>query len=481
MKQHAHLNAVKKDVYEAADKEAVQLESVIDRLASENEAAGKSTIAAELAKERIITYESNREQSRVLYVTSDVKMFDAAYGRRRQLLELADVFDEIHILVLGNANKTAERERLASNVWVYGTQSRSFLWRLYDGVKRAAAELLFNEGFRADVIVALDPYEAAAVAAYLAERHGRPWQLHVSAEQASPDALGEHPWWRTRFTRYALKRAESVRTTSQVLADDVGRRYPKLTDIKVLPKYFSVQNLLDRPELRDDSLYAQFSFTIVAMGELRIDSVMYRALDAVAPLLQTPSIGLVIIGDGPLKRRLRERAELLGIERQVLFHSVVDDPMRHLASADVLLVTEQDEASDELVLQAAALGVPTVAAETSLRDDLFTDGVSAFLCDAEDVVAYTQKLRLLLNQSSYRSLLARNAPQVIRDRIEEDPLLYRYAYRRSVEAVLIDDRAEQPVVETADQAADSAPVAVDTVEVDGVEMKVPATQTAVDR
>ena len=492
MKQHPHLQTVEKEAFDVSEKEAVQLESTIARLVSQAEAPSpaENPVTQEISKERILTYESNREQSRVLFITNEVQIFDTGSSVRQRLVELADVFDEVHILVLNIGKKTTKaRERLAPNVWLYATHSRGFLWQLYDGATRAADELLFNEGFRADIIVALDPYESGALAAHLAARYDRPWQVHITADLFGTETLGTHPWWRTRLLKYALRRAYSVRTVNQTLADQITKRYRKITDIKVLPKYFQVHNLLDRPELKDDTLFTQFAFTMVAVGELTADSAMYRVLDAAAPLLQTPSIGLVIIGDGPLKRHLRQRAELLGIARQVVFHSVVKDKLRYVASADAFISTETDAASDEQVLQAAALGVPMVIATTPLRADLFTDGVEAFLCPADEVMAYTHKLRTLLNKSSYRTLFARSAPQVIRERIEEDPLLYRYAYRRLIESVLIeyaDEESTAPAptetsAEATPEAESDLSFSPQTVEVDGVRMKVPQTPPTVDK
>lgn len=469
MSKYTHLDKVEKDSVAVVDREADNLQSELAEKLVQNQ----RSVQEELKRERILRYESNREQTRVLFVTSQTQFFDESYSHRRKLIEMAGVFDEIHILVLGTvATAPQKRQRLAPNVWLYGTGSRGFLWRLYDGVRRAKDELLFNDEFHADIIVALEPYEAAAVAAYLANHVNRPWQVHIETLLTDFTARAPYPWWRTRFMKYAMKRAESVRTSSQMIADAVGKQYPALSDVKVLPHYFRVHNLLDREDLHDDTLFSQFSFTVVVYSDLSVTHTAFLALDAVAPLLQTPSIGLVLIGDGPMRRHVRERAELLGVEKQVLLHRRVEDPLRYVASADAFLCTDVDEESDELVLKAAALGVPIVMAKNDLRLDLFSDGADAFLCDPENVIGYTHKLRMLLNKSMYRTLFTRNAPEVVRSRIEEDPQLYRYAYRRSIEAVLWSgvDAPAEGVPDVPPTAEQSAP---ETIDVDGVVMRVP--------
>ena len=79
-----------------------------------------------------------------------------------------------------------------------------------------------------------------------------------------------------------------------------------------------------------------------------------------------------------------------------------------------------------------------VAARTPLREDLFTDGESAFLCAPEDTLEYSQKLVKFLNSSSLRVQFRERARDIVRSRLQEDPEVYKTAYRNSIEAVYAD-------------------------------------------
>jgi glycosyltransferase involved in cell wall biosynthesis len=99
------------------------------------------------------------------------------------------------------------------------------------------------------------------------------------------------------------------------------------------------------------------------------------------------------------------------------------------------LCTDTTEESDELVIKAAAAGVPLILAHTQLRDDLFTDGESAFLCNAEDTIEFSQKLAKFLNSNMLRTQFKENGKYIVGTRLHEDPVAYKLAYRDSIESV----------------------------------------------
>lgn len=68
-----------------------------------------------------------------------------------------------------------------------------------------------------------------------------------------------------------------------------------------------------------------------------------------------------VIGEGPLKYTLVERARELGLQDVVTFHGHRDDVRTCLAGLDVLVICSDHEGMPMVALEAAALAVPTVA------------------------------------------------------------------------------------------------------------------------
>lgn len=74
-----------------------------------------------------------------------------------------------------------------------------------------------------------------------------------------------------------------------------------------------------------------------------------------------------------------------------------------------------------------------VMSRTDTREDVFDHGESAFLCEANDVQAFTDRLNDLLNDVNLRKTFAENAQEIMRRKFHNDPREYQEAYRTSIE------------------------------------------------
>jgi len=463
---------------DASDRASDMLDFVLDDTSesTQQQRAEASAVSVELKKQQILEQESVRIKSRVLFITSDTHVFEKDSVAAQEYMSLEEVFDEVHVLVLGRPGTVPgnqEAVRLSTRVWAYPLPVKFFLTVPFWARAYAADELTFTDGFRPDLVVARDPFESAIAGVFIANKYERLLQVQVTTDEwldedkfTKKDALNR---WRLHFLKYALKRADSVRVATSQLQEAVKKVAPKQDDIAVLPRYFHTRELLSLSRTADTNLFPQFVFTIMAIGEFTVESTIYRVLDAVRVALQTPTVGLVVIGDGPLREQFKQRAQLFGIQKQVLFLGKVEDYTDHLRSADVLMVTDTDTASDDLVVKAAALGVPMIMAKNQLRTDLFEDGHNAFLCDPDATHEFTTQLRKFLNANALRVQFSEGGREVVRTRIEEDPRMYRLSYRNTIEDMLYKASAE----ESGKAAAAVAVATPAVVEMDGIPMRVP--------
>jgi glycosyltransferase involved in cell wall biosynthesis len=182
-------------------------------------------------------------------------------------------------------------------------------------------------------------------------------------------------------------------------------------------------------------------FVMVYIGRLGHDSTFHKVLDAARFALVNRTVGLVVLGDGPAQREFEHRAKVLGIERQVVFESKVKDVVPFLKSSNLLLVSDTDYDSEEVVLKGAAAGVPIVAAKTERREDVFTQNESIFLCDPEDVQEFTNRINDLLNDVGLRKQFVDNAQDIMRNKFHNKIEDYRVAYRDSIEQAFFVDAA----------------------------------------
>jgi glycosyltransferase involved in cell wall biosynthesis len=398
----------------------------------------ETTVEEELNREPLVPMQSTRVQSRALFITQDITVFQKDSSAQLHFLNISNVFDEVHVLVLcGTLQVKKDAQRLSKNVWLYPVSSGHWWQQPFAALTVAEQQLRFGEGFRPDIIVALDPAESGLAGLWIAKRFQRLFQVHVREDFFDDEFTKKEKKnkRRVRIVTHVLKRIRSVRFESLTIKEHIEKRFPSIPDMGLLPRHYDIQSLLKLAQSEGEDAFPQFSFTILFAGKLDHESTLFRALDASRPVLSSKNIGMVVVGDGPSKKEFQKRAELLGIQEQVLF--LPDDgrlPL-YLRSADVLLCTDTTEASDELTIKAAAAGLPLIAAETPLRKDLFTDGESAFLCSKEETTQFTQKLTKFLNGNVLRVQFSTNARDIVKSRLHEDPEAYRLAYRDAIESL----------------------------------------------
>lgn len=439
-----------------------------------------ASVEDELHRKHLIEEASNRVQSRVLFVTNKTEIFEKDSLAQKHFASLCDVFDEVHVLVLSSMKREEETIRIAPKAWAYPVHIQSFAFMSFAVQRVVKEQLLFADGFRPDIIVALDPYESGVSALRIAQKYERPLQVHVFENFLTEEFLkkNERNKKRVRFANTTLKKAKSVRTETERLKRLMEDTYPGIEDSLLLPRFFNIKGITETVSVGEKKrLFPQFSFVLLYVGKLDSESTLFRVLDAARGLLRNPTIGLVVVGDGAAKQGFMERAKIFQIDKQVVFKGAQADIVPYMQAADVFVVSDTTTESERLVVTGAAAGVPMILAKTKLRDDLFTDGRDAFLCDAEDTVGMTQKLTKFINTNSLRIQFAENARDVVVTRIEESPEMYRLAYRDTVEAVLYYNEKKEKEAENAKrkQAQEQEAVLKEKLSQSrsGIEMKLP--------
>jgi glycosyltransferase involved in cell wall biosynthesis len=438
------MSALLKGEYDPSKKAEAVLEYVLEDTSPEKEELrhASASVKDELSRSSVIETQSSRTKSRILFLTRDISVLESTSPLRRHMRTIAGGFDEVHVVVLATiyeARKGVIRD--GGNLWLYTTGSKNILDHLFATPRLVREQLLFSDGFRPDVVVSLEPFTAGLVGMYVSAHFGRPHQVHILEDFTTDAFLRTHTYasWRIRIARFVLRRSTSIRVATQKIYEHIHVMVKKDTDLAVLPKFMHVEALMQTQTTPDTpDPFPNFSFVFLFVGTLDAESTLFRAIDAARSVLFSKRVGLAVIGDGPLRPEFEKRAKILGVKEQVMFLKDTGVLSAALEHADLLLCTDTDEASDDVVIQAAARGLPLLVAQNQLRSDLFTDGEDAFLCPKDDTVCFSQKLVKFLNATSLRVQFANNARDIVKTRLHEDPEVFVRAYKDSVERVFED-------------------------------------------
>lgn len=123
--------------------------------------------------------------------------------------------------------------------------------------------------------------------------------------------------------------------------------------------------------------------------------------------------GFLVLGDGPLRPRLGEQARNLGIEESVRFVGVRNDVPRILGAIDLLVLTSDWEGLPNVVLEALAAGVPTVATNVGGVGELLTDGVTGYVVPPQDLSTLVNRVIGMLSDRSFRAECGRRGREYV--------------------------------------------------------------------
>ncbi len=437
--------------YDATARGQAVLDYVLqEEVAGESVVEDRVSVAEARRGETQLDISSERDTTRLLFISRDVSLLNQTTQSLDGYLNLSDVFDEVHIVILQPGILTKNPVlRVADNVWLYVASAKHAWLTPFVALELIKNHLVFAGGFRPDMIVARDPFECALVAYASGRFYDRPTQVHVLADFLRSNTSGAEPlsWWQKLLARFLVPRFLSVRTNTDQLRQTLTKKFPDIPDVATLPRFHDPRLIGAVPSATIKDIYRQFSVIVLFVGDFSHGGLAYQAIDMSRELLRNPRVGLVMVGDGPARAECMKRAELMGYKTQVVFEKRVDDIALYLHTADMLIMPDSTSESDEVIIQAAACGLPMVVARTPLRSDLFVDGESAFLFEGKNVTEGAHKLGRLLNENNLRRIFAESVTLVAETRLHDDPARYREAFRMSIEQAML-TAVEQVEIQT---------------------------------
>lgn len=267
------------------------------------------------------------------------------------------------------------------------------------------------------------------IALPLAERLGIPLVTTLHGYDVSRRLLPMLLSGRLSWTRYALLRrrlfdrgalflavSDAVRERAIALGFPAGRTVTLHNGVDV--DYFTPADEAPEPGL------------ILHVGRLVEKKGTGLLLEA---LSNVPEARLVVVGDGPEKRPLEDRARGLGVRERVQFLGQLpqDEVRRWMRRAFLLAapsITARDGDSEGLptvVCEAAATGLPVIASAHSGLREAVVDGETGFLIPEGDGPALASRLADLLGHPARRRRLASGARRFAEERFSRSAQLAR--------------------------------------------------------
>ena len=108
------------------------------------------------------------------------------------------------------------------------------------------------------------------------------------------------------------------------------------------------------------------------------------------------NVHFLVVGDGPLKKELEQKARHLGLSQKVTFTGSVAEPTPLLAIMDVSVLSSLSEGFSNTILESMAMGKPVVATNVGGNPEAVVDGETGFLVSPADSNALAQAILNIL-------------------------------------------------------------------------------------
>jgi glycosyltransferase involved in cell wall biosynthesis len=128
-----------------------------------------------------------------------------------------------------------------------------------------------------------------------------------------------------------------------------------------------------------------------------------KAVDVILNVLaKQKNFIMLIVGDGPQRKKLEDMAVKLGIKDKVIFTGFRKDIGRFYKSADLLFFPSRGEGLAGAIMEAMLSKIPVLTTKIPCTTDLIEDNINGFLCPIGDIQCFSKKLKILLEDKKLR-------------------------------------------------------------------------------
>lgn len=250
--------------------------------------------------------------------------------------------------------------------------------------------------------------------------------------------------WKVRLynqlDRWSLGGADRVITVCQPFADQIRKRGVDASRIRVqhMPIRPFAPSEAECGRLRLELALRADSAIILSVGRLSREKGhgdLIRAFARIRRASGSDSLRLILVGDGPERRRLERICDSNQLDNSVIFTGHRNDAKVFYGIADVFVLPSYTEGSPNVLLEAMAAKVPIVATNVGGVPELATDGENAILVNAGDIPAIAGAISRLLSDLNLRERFTSSAPEVV---MRHSPEAYFRSLVSVFEETLID-------------------------------------------
>jgi N-acetyl-alpha-D-glucosaminyl L-malate synthase BshA len=248
--------------------------------------------------------------------------------------------------------------------------------------------------------------------------------------------VGSHPFYKPAVT-FSINHSDRVTAVSESLKQDTLRLFDIKKNINVIPNFIDTKKIKLKGKPCERSLLAEKEEKILThISNFR---PLKRIMDVISIFegvqLKIKS-KLMMVGEGPEKKRAIKYVNEKGLEEQVLFLGNSNEIDKILCYSDLFLLPSEKESFGLSALEAMAHGVPIISSDAGGIPEVNKHGKTGYLSKIGDTESMTlNALSLLQNESLHKSFKKQAEQQAEKFNLESVVNQYECIYVDAIETV----------------------------------------------
>lgn len=215
-------------------------------------------------------------------------------------------------------------------------------------------------------------------------------------------------------------------TQKRLLLEAEGWRARRVV---VIPNGIDLQRFSPHGEnLREQWRLSPKTPTFGTVSMLRPEKNISLFLRVAQRVLRTmPQARAFVVGDGVQRAALEQMAEQMNMQQQVVFTGVFEDIPSVWRTLDVAVLTSRVEGLPNVLIEAAACGVPAVSTDVGAVRDVVLDGETGFVVPLQEEDTLAERILYLLQHPDERKRMGEHARQHAEAYFDLRQMVERYA------------------------------------------------------
>lgn len=195
-----------------------------------------------------------------------------------------------------------------------------------------------------------------------------------------------------RFSKYRLRKADAV-IAPTVKVENVLKSYGLHNPIHVVPSGIALEQHKqriteeERKQRRSQLGIPEDTLVLINLGRLGTEKNLTEVVELFAVArAQSSKLMLLIVGDGPARKELEEKAAQLGVSDWVIFTGMVapEEVHAYYQLGDIFVSASTSETQGLTYVEAAANGLPLLCRKDPCLDGVLVEGKNGWEYEAEE-------------------------------------------------------------------------------------------------